>query len=943
MNRGVPFGTALRAFSRAVGHGERRPIVDAGEGRPELPDADSSTLSGWLQNFGSRFRNTSDVPHEGPTYNPGMERYATETMFPDSGTAGVRPDPTPEEIAASRAAIGQFGRDVFFGPERESVLPFVDDASDPERLIRDWGLSEQEFRLSGQAFSEGRLGAGAGWGALATMAAIPVVGWAGRGLVKAGRAATRAATSGADAAPVLRAAQSGDNILPAVESEFLSGNVRHTLPESIVPNIPEERRLFAEVLYRQGFSELPEVVSRTDARALAESGDWIPIYRGIRGGEATRGADIGRVVNAEDAAFDLIHGNLYVSSGTAGHGAYFTTNRGWARDYATGTPANPSFEPGMVIDAYIPASARIADGGVDSALRAQYQETYGTNLTGKLDFNTWAAAQGYDAIRLDETFIVLNRSILRMVEEPLPASNVGFGATLENRQRFLTARSTAEAADALPISRMFEGGAAPTPVSQADSDLFRILSDDAIIPLTDRAPFQVAQVSRAQASADVQASAQSLDVALSPMHLIERLKAGSARGSERQFRRDMGVDDSIDIPASVEKALIDKYENSFIRVDPAYDPLTEAGQMLSDAANHMQWETPALLTGRQGTVRREPLYSPTEGILDPNVSLGYGSADPIELWEIAGAISGRARTYQDTHNRIVSDRMLQDLAEEGIGVGTARFGAQEAELLADAMRSFDMRPTVAVPGSALQRVFDDGAILNQYMTLSSSGALAPNARVQTELQVMGIAPMIGPTGRPVYGYVSVAGPQRDAFSGSLNDILRETLEKGHVLSVGRPAGYGEVHFVFGKETANSSLFTLGDSLHSPVIARPLSNPSAADASLASGPFLDSIVRRPSDLRVTGTPPTARFGRQSYVEAHVTQPNFRDVTEIHINEGAYSSTREIENIRGAMKALTGNDVDIYILRERRVGTPDNIVTYDSYLVEPGGRVSTVPVG
>ena len=189
MNRGVPFGTALRAFSRAVGHGERRPIVDAGEGRPELPDADSSTLSGWLQNFGARFRNTSDVPHEGPTYNPGMEQFATDTLFPDSGTAGMRPDPTPEEIAESRAAIGRFGRDVLFGPERGSAIPFVDEASDAERLIRDWGLSEQEFRASAEAFGEGRIGSGLGWGLLGTMAAVPVGGWAGRAIGKLGKAA----------------------------------------------------------------------------------------------------------------------------------------------------------------------------------------------------------------------------------------------------------------------------------------------------------------------------------------------------------------------------------------------------------------------------------------------------------------------------------------------------------------------------------------------------------------------------------------------------------------------------------------------------------------------------------------------------------------------------------------------------------------------------------
>jgi hypothetical protein len=162
---------------------------------PNLARTRDDLSSAWVQMFrdlSTRVRESGlnpDAPAQQPTYNPGMERYGTETLFPDSGAAGMRPDPTPEEIAESRAAIGRFGRDVLFGPERGSAIPFVDEASDVERLVRDWGLSEQEFRASAEAFGEGRIGSGLGWGLLGTMAAVPIGGWAGRAIGKLGKAA----------------------------------------------------------------------------------------------------------------------------------------------------------------------------------------------------------------------------------------------------------------------------------------------------------------------------------------------------------------------------------------------------------------------------------------------------------------------------------------------------------------------------------------------------------------------------------------------------------------------------------------------------------------------------------------------------------------------------------------------------------------------------------
>jgi hypothetical protein len=202
MDSARKFGSALSSPAAFEAQPEMGPPAD-------IPAGDSTNVLGWIRNFGraalDRGRQNPDVPHQGPTYNPGMERYATDTMFPDSGSAGMRPIPTPEEQAANRAAIGQFGRDVLLGPERGSWIPGLGDASRLERFARDWGVSEQEFRLSAERFQEGRLGAGVGWGGLAIAAAVPVVGQAGRGLVKGGRAVARAADKAGEVATAARA------------------------------------------------------------------------------------------------------------------------------------------------------------------------------------------------------------------------------------------------------------------------------------------------------------------------------------------------------------------------------------------------------------------------------------------------------------------------------------------------------------------------------------------------------------------------------------------------------------------------------------------------------------------------------------------------------------------------------------------------------------------
>lgn len=137
-------------------------------------------------------------------------QYPADTMFGESGTGrDYREQPrTAAEQAATRKAFAS----ALFGPERESILPGEQQASRGERFLRDWGASEQEFRLAGQRFSEGQIGAGFGWGALAMAGAIPFFGDIAQGAARAGRIASQAADVG-------RAAKAADVVGDAAQAQ----------------------------------------------------------------------------------------------------------------------------------------------------------------------------------------------------------------------------------------------------------------------------------------------------------------------------------------------------------------------------------------------------------------------------------------------------------------------------------------------------------------------------------------------------------------------------------------------------------------------------------------------------------------------------------------------------------------------------------------------------
>ena len=115
-------------------------------------------------------------------------QFPADPLFGQSGTGVVRSF-TPEEQAANRQALDEFA----FGPESPSWVNVGQPASRPERFVRNWFLSEQEFRTAGERAREGAVLPAVGWGALGLAGVVPIGGDAAQALARGGRAAESAA------------------------------------------------------------------------------------------------------------------------------------------------------------------------------------------------------------------------------------------------------------------------------------------------------------------------------------------------------------------------------------------------------------------------------------------------------------------------------------------------------------------------------------------------------------------------------------------------------------------------------------------------------------------------------------------------------------------------------------------------------------------------------
>jgi hypothetical protein len=202
--------------------------------------------------------------------------------------------------------------------------------------------------------------------------------------------------------------------------------------EDGVPWKPDgENEYLKKVFDEQGYNGKPVVVSADEFQKAIDSGAT-PLFRGVAGDTPEQ---------VEEFVTQLLDGDKpYVGRGMFGDGTYFTDTQSTAVKFSIEDRTGKTINFGKTIDAALSPEARIIDledvqrqfqntGRMTPAQRDRYyqypQDWYE-------DASMWAAANGYDAIRItnpvvnwqsgeaipDVYTIVLNRTALIIKEMP---------------------------------------------------------------------------------------------------------------------------------------------------------------------------------------------------------------------------------------------------------------------------------------------------------------------------------------------------------------------------------------------------------------------------------------------------------------------------------------------------------------------------------------------
>lgn len=220
----------------------------------------------------------------------------------------------------------------------------------------------------------------------------------GQGAAQGARAGTGIVRGGLDEAAALERSRRGvvagqaADVSEAFGREVASGSVNYTARPDLIEST-RFRKNAIEIIHRQGFDRIPESVDPAQfARLAADTDNYIPIYRGL----SPRGA------SAEDYRRAFHSGDFFVGQGSSGSGAYFATTPEGAASYLNLNPG----QPGAMIEAVVPRSARIFTSDASENAAAMMQQFWDSPFT---DLAEFLVAKGYDGLMLDNAFVLYNR------------------------------------------------------------------------------------------------------------------------------------------------------------------------------------------------------------------------------------------------------------------------------------------------------------------------------------------------------------------------------------------------------------------------------------------------------------------------------------------------------------------------------------------------------
>lgn len=213
-----------------------------------------------------------------------------------------------------------------------------------------------------------------------------------------GTAAARFAAGAAAKTAVARPgrAAGGSSTSPGKDLTSLNRREAAGILDALDPARRDGDGPLREIAKRQGFDAKPTVVPRKQLDD-AISGGATEVFRGVKGTPSHSAAELNDQFRT---------GDVYFGAGTFGSGLYFSTNRSYAEEFAS--------DGGLMRAALRPDARTIEYGELDGKMRK--------NFGGERDFDRkmllgtnpgWLAALlGYDAVRVGENLVVLNRGAL---------------------------------------------------------------------------------------------------------------------------------------------------------------------------------------------------------------------------------------------------------------------------------------------------------------------------------------------------------------------------------------------------------------------------------------------------------------------------------------------------------------------------------------------------
>lgn len=163
----------------------------------------------------------------------------------------------------------------------------------------------------------------------------------------------------------------------------------------------------------QGFSGKPEVITKGEINKLQSSGSHYVLYRGVQGTSSANWrhkATGGTAKSAKQIQDQMRTGDAYFGVGVYGNGYYFATDRSTAVSYSDRSP-------GSVIRVALPKNAKIGNySSLSNEVQTLVSHAKATAETKAVfaDVGRYAAARGYDALKVPTGYVILNRSILKI-------------------------------------------------------------------------------------------------------------------------------------------------------------------------------------------------------------------------------------------------------------------------------------------------------------------------------------------------------------------------------------------------------------------------------------------------------------------------------------------------------------------------------------------------